>query len=313
MLGGSIVPPGATVEIITRDVSFAEGPAAGPDGAIYFSDIPTGPKPGRILRIDPRQGTVSVFREDSRKSNGLAFDPKGRLVLCEGADGGGRRISRLEPDGRLTAVAERYQNKRFNAPNDLTIDASGRLYFSDPKYLGSEPRELDHRSVFRVDPDGRVHLAVSQPDVEKPNGVELSPDGTVLYVADNNNEEVTRADGTKRPGAKLLLSFRVNNDGSVSGRRVLDTLAPESGIDGMCVDAQGRLFAAVRGRTTKGIQVYAPSGDRLEFIQTPDTPTNCCFGIGPEGNRLYITMDSCVGRIQTRTKGASSVTAPASR
>ena len=298
-----IVAPGTRFEMLTTDVDFCEGPAAGLDGAIYFSDIPTGRKKGRILRYDPASDKLSVYRADSGKTNGLFIDAKGRLVACEGADFGGRRISRQKIGSKAETVVDTFRGKKFNAPNDLCVDGKGRIWFSDPKYLGDEPRELDHRSVYRIDPDGSLHLAITQPHVEKPNGVHVSLDGKTLYVADTNNEPVKQADGTKRPGAMRLVAFEIGSDGSIGKKRLLVDFAPGPGVDGMTLDEKGRIYAAVRNKEKPGIRVYTPQGKQVAFIPMPDVPTNCIFGRGKEADRLYVTMDTGFGRIRLNAKG----------
>src|SRR5262249_10294168 len=147
----------------------------------------------------------------SGRSNGLTFDAQGRLVACEGANtGGNRRVSITEKDGKVRTLADKYDGKRLNSPNDLVIDTKGRIYFSDPRYVGDEPRELDHESVYRIDPDGTVTRVVK--DVEKPNGLAISPDMKTLYVAESNS-------GPK--GKRLLLAYPLKEDGSVGERKVL--------------------------------------------------------------------------------------------
>lgn len=304
----TIVPESEAFELLTMDVDFAEGPAAGPDGAIYFSDIPTGEKPGRILRFEPANHKISIFRADSHKSNGLFFDSLGRLVACEGADFGGRAIRRyhlLSPtagEGEEILV-DQFEGKRFNAPNDLCVDQAGRIWFTDPKYLGAEERELTHRSVYRIDPDGRLTLAITQPVIEKPNGIHVSPDGKTLYVADTSNEPVKLPDGSERPGNQQLVAFTITPDGTPTDKRILVDYAPGSGVDGMTVDIQGNIYAAVRDKEKPGVRVYSPEGKQVGFIPTHDVPTNCVFGNGPEANRLYITTDTGFGRIRLNATG----------
>ena len=155
-LGGAddnpIVPSGAKLEKLWGEGEFTEGPAQGPDGRIYFSDIGN-----RIMAFDPKGNRTTVFRDPSGRANGLDFDPRGRLVAAEGSNlGGNRRITRTEKDGSVRVLADRWQGKRFNQPNDLTIDSKGRIYFTDPRYVGKEPREIETESVYRIDPDGTV-------------------------------------------------------------------------------------------------------------------------------------------------------------
>src|SRR3954469_17012725 len=174
-----VVAPGATLEKLWGEGSFTEGGALAGDGAILFSDIGD-----RIMRYDPATGSVGVFREPSGRANGLIFDPQGRLIAAEGANsGGGRRVSITERDGTVRTLADRYQGRRFNSPNDVAVDRRGRVYVSDPRYVGDEPRELDFEAVFRIEPDGGVVRLDTTP--AKPNGLAVSPDGSTLYVADN--------------------------------------------------------------------------------------------------------------------------------
>ncbi|GBD37025.1 Gluconolactonase [bacterium HR36] len=281
-----IFPKDAKLERVWSEGQFTEGPAYGPDHCVYFSDIGN-----RILKYDPKTGKTTVFREPSGRANGLCFDRQGRLVACEGANGGNRRVTITDKDGTVRVLADKWQGKRFNSPNDLDIDSQGRIYFSDPRYVGDEPREIDKEAVYRIDPDGKVTQLIT--DVQKPNGVAISPDGKTLYVADNNS-----AAG----GARLLLAYPLHADGSVGPRRVLYDFKNERGIDGMCLDEQGNILAAAGAGDKAGIYVFSPQGKILTFLRTPETPTNCTFG-GPDRKTLYITAGKSLYRIRTSVRG----------
>jgi gluconolactonase len=318
---GPIIPPGARLErLYTRDVPISggltEGVCAAPDGSMYFSDIPFGSDKGRILRFDPKTMKTTVFTDDSGKSNGLMFDARGGLIACEGSDGGGRRVSRWDvKTGARTTVADRYNGKRFNAPNDLAIDLKGRIYFTDPRYLGTETRELEHRAVYRIDTDGTV-VEVTH-DVEKPNGIAVSPDQKTLYVADHNNG-TDRIDPTQpkpKLGAMKVYAFPLGPDGLVHGpRRTLIDFGDEEGSDGMTVDENGNIYLAARAPSRPGILVLDPNGKELAYLPTGQAqpssakeftgmPSNCDFGIGEDSNMLYVTVDKSVYRIRLNARG----------
>lgn len=270
----SIVAPDAKFELVWGDGDFTEGPAAAEDGSIYFSDIGD-----RILRYDPRSRETTVHRQPSGKANGLAFDKSNRLIACEGANGGGRRLSITTADGRVAPLADRYQGKRFNSPNDVCIDAAGRVYFSDPRYVGEEPRELDFCGVFVVDPQGEVRLATRS--LKMPNGLIASRDGSTLYVAEHEPAD---------DGDRHLVAFTIRPDGALSDQRVLfDFGRGFRGIDGMSIDAEGNIYAAAGKGEHSGIYVFDGAGKHLALIPLPGAPTNCTFGRGDESNVLYVT------------------------
>ncbi|HTU16741.1 MAG TPA: SMP-30/gluconolactonase/LRE family protein [Gemmataceae bacterium] len=318
--GDTIVSPDAKLELLfTRTAplhgGLTEGPAVAPDGSIYFSDIPFGKDKGMILRFDPKTKKTTVFTDDSHKSNGLEFDAKGYLIACEGSDEGGRCVSRWDVKGRKrTVIADRYQGKRFNAPNDLIIDRRGRIYFTDPRYLGTEPRELEHRAVYRIGPGDKVSEVTHA--LEKPNGIALSPDERSLYVADNNNgtDRIDPSAPAPKPGAMKVYAFTLDADGKVKGSgKVLIDFGSETGCDGMTVDAKGNLYLAVRSLKRPGIWVLNPDGKEIAYIPTGPSqpgskepkgiPSNCCFGIGKESKVLYVTVDVSLYRIPLKVAG----------
>lgn len=317
-----IVPKGAQLELLhTREVKLnsglCEGPAVAPDGSIYFTDMPFGKDNGRILRFDPKTGKTTVFTDNSGKSNGLVFDDKGRLLSCDGADGGNRAIRRWDlATAKSEILADRYQGKRFNSPNDACLDLKGRIYFTDPRYGGTEPRELTTEAVYRLEKDGKV-IEITH-EVEKPNGVALSPNQRTLYVADHNNggNRLSPSDPEPKRGAMKIYAFPLNRKGLVNGpRKTIYDFGKENGSDGMRVDTKGNLYVACRSLARPGIMVIDPNGKELAFIKTGEAgqkglfedwkgiPSNVEFGSGEESNRLYVTIDKSLYRIRLKTEG----------
>lgn len=276
----------AKPELLWNKGEFTEGPAWGPDNQLYFSDIGN-----RILRFNPADKSVVTFREKSGRSNGLEFDLQGNLVAAEGANtGGNRRITVTKKDGTIFPLATAYQGKKFNSPNDLVIDQEGRIYFTDPRYVGDEPRELDHESVFMISPAGNV-VTIATGDCKKPNGICISPDGKTLFLADNDPK-----------GPRQLLCFSIASDGALHAKKVLHDFGKGRGIDGMCVDTNGNIFATAGSGPKGGIHVFSREGKLLDFLHTPEDPSNCAFG-GKDSHTLYITAGKSLYRIQTKATG----------
>ena len=305
----------------TREVKLnsglTEGPAVAPDGSIYFTDMPFGKDNGRILRFDPGTGKTTVFTGNAGKSNGLTFDENGSLLSCDGADGGSRSVRRWTLEtGQSELIADRYQGKRFNSPNDLCVDLKGRIYFTDPRYGGTEPRELPVEAVYRIEKDGTVSEITH--DVEKPNGLALSPDQRTLYIGDHNNggNRLSPSDPEPKRGAMKIYAFPLDEQGRVSGpRRTLVDFGKENGTDGMRVDTNGNLYVAARSLARPGVLVIDPAGKEQAFLPTGPAnqsglfedwkgiPSNVEFGIGDESNRLYVTIDKSLYRIRVKTHG----------
>lgn len=317
-----IFPSDARVEVLhtrtaTLNSGLTEGPAAAPDGSIYFTDMPFGADAGMILRFEPKSGRISVFTSDSGKSNGLAFLADGSMVSCDGADGGGRRFVRWDLEtGRGTTLADRFEGKRLNSPNDLCLDLQGRIYFTDPRYGGTEPRELEREAVYRLDPDGKV-LEITRA-VEKPNGIVLSPDQRTLYVGDHNNggNRLKPTDPEPKRGAMKVHAFPLDADGRVAGpARTLVDFGTENGCDGMTVDQEGNVYLACRSLRRPGILVVDPRGRERAFVETGPRdqrglfedwrgiPSNVEFGIGDDAHSLYLTIDKSLCRIRATTRG----------
>jgi gluconolactonase len=280
----AVIAPGEKLEKVWGDGEFTEGGALAEDGAILFSDIGN-----RIMRFDPKTGKTSVFREPSGRANGLIFDSDGRLIVAEGANtGGGRRVSATGRDGTIRTLAGRYDEKRFNSPNDVAVDRQGRVYVSDPRYVGNEPRELDFEGVFLIELDGFVIRLITT--ASKPNGLALSPDGKTLYVSDNGRQR------------RALIACKVGPDGKTDRPRVIHDFGSGRGIDGMTVTTDGRIVAAAGTAEKAGVLVLSPEGKILATIPTPEEPANVEFG-GDDRKTLYICAGKSLYRIKTTMTG----------
>lgn len=302
-----IVPKDATLERLWYEGDFTEGVAAGPDGAIYFSDIyftgASADKPaGRILKFDPKTNKTTVHCPDSGQSNGLMFDAKGRLIAACGANFGKQALCHITPAGKVKVLVDKFRGKKFLSPNDLVILPNGSIYFSDPRYVGPEPLEIDHMSVYRYDPDGSIHRATT--NIRKPNGVIVSPDAKTLYVAETDNGSDGRnPDAKPGPRRMTLNAFPIKPDGSLGKKTVLVNFGQELGIDGMTVDTHGNIYAAVRSEPRHGIVVFSPKGKELGDVPMQDLPTNCCFGIGTQSSTLYVSGGKALYRVKLNATG----------
>ncbi len=292
---------GRTLEVATT-IAFTEGPTVHADGSVYFTDIAN----NRILRMAP-DGALSTFRRPGNRANGLIFDAEWRLLACEGGDGSTAeaRITRTDVEtGEVEVVVDRYEGKLFHRPNDLTIDGSGRIYFTDRP----EPEHGDEytgvNGVYRIDPDGSIARILTEPEVVRPNGIVVSPDDTTLYVIETQQRE---------GGARLIRAFDLAEDGTASNSRVFHDFYPGRSGDGMTIDSEGNLYVAaglnrLRGTsetlaTRAGVHVFAPNGELLELIPVPeDSITNVAFG-GPDLRTLYITAGKTLFRVRTDIAG----------
>jgi gluconolactonase len=297
-----IFAPGARLKVEAENGAGGEGPAWHPQWGVLSSGK------GHIHQLDPA-GQSRIFREGAG-TNGLLFDHQGRLLACEPKL---RRVTRTELDGKITVLTERYQGRRYNQPNDVTLDAQGRIYFSDPRYGsrdGMEIRDEQGRTiegVYRIDPDGQTTRVIGR-ELERPNGVLVSADDRYLFVADNNNNSAG--------GARKLWRFELRKDGAVdlASRKLLYDWDTGRGPDGIKQDQRGRLYVAAglnkpnppfeQAEDRKGgIYVFSPEGTLLTFLSVPrDEVTNCAFG-GDDLKTLYITAGGTLYSIRTTTPG----------
>ena len=290
----TLLAPGATLEKVVGDLKFSEGPAWNPKERFLLFEETQG---NRMMKLDSA-GKVTVFREPSGRSNGLAWDPQGRLVVCEGNGDGGRRISRTEKNGKVVTLADKYDGKLLNSPNDLAIDGKGRIYFTDPRYNHRESMQLDKEAVYRIDPDGKLTRVIDT--LTRPNGILVTRDGKTLYVADNASPG----------GVVTLVAFDLDARGDPKNGRVIYDFVSGRGIDGMALDAEGRIWATAGTKEKAGVYVFQPDAGRtkaalLTVVKTPEDPTNCTFG-GKDRDILYITSTASLFRIRTAVKGQAS-------
>ncbi len=284
------------------DVGAGEGPSWDPAGYLYFSGQ------NRISRRDVR-GKVEVFR-DQAGTNGLLIDPQKRLVACESR---ARRVTRTERDGSITVLADNYQGKKFNSPNDLSIDSKGRIYFTDPRYGARDNMEMRDESgrlvegVYRINAPGKVTRIIGT-ELERPNGILVSPGDRYLYVADNNNNN--------KGGARKLWRFDLKPDGSVdpSRRKLIFDWHTGRGPDGVKMDTKGRLYVAAGLNKANppyetidefkgGIYILSDSGKLIEFVPIPkDEGTNCAFG-GLDLKTLFVTAGGTLWSVPVSTAG----------
>lgn len=291
-------------------IGAGEGPAW-KDGMLYFTD-------GKgINRLDLATGKTGVHRSNCGSPNGLMFDGAGRMIRCESK---GRRVVREELDGRLTVLADRFEGRRFNSPNDLTMDSRGLIYFTDPRYGPRDTMEMRVEGVYRINrpaelPPGLCSHAYDVPnvtrilgpeDVERPNGILVSPGDRFLYVADNNNNT--------RGGSRKLLRFDLDKEGNVKpgSRRVIFDWKGGRGPDGLKMDRAGRLYVAAGVNRANqwetdefkaGCYILSSRGELIDFVPTsPDEATNCSFG-GRDLRTLFITSGNHLWSVPLKTAG----------
>jgi gluconolactonase len=290
-----VVPEGTIAERVAGGFEFTEGPVWSPEGALLFSS----PNTNVIYRWDP-VGEVTLFRPKSGYtgadigrftqpgSNGLTFDPDGLLTMCQH---GNRRVIRVEPHGNVTVLADAYEGKRLNSPNDLVYRSDGTLYFTDPPFglpeaFDDPDKELEFSGVFRVG-DGRLALVTDE--LAGPNGIAFSPDERYLYV------------GNWDPERKVVMRYEVADDGSTSTGSVFFDMtdAPgEDAIDGIKVDADGRLYVCGPG----GVWILSAAGGHLGTLKLPEDPHNLAWG-DEDGRGLYVTALTSVYRVRLAAAG----------
>lgn len=287
----ALIAPDAKIEVLASGFNWSEGPVW-KDGGIVFSDVPEntvfGWKEGDKAASVVLKPSGSISDPTGQGSNGLAVDAKGSLVLCQHGE---RRIARLEKEGSFTALADRFEGKRFNSPNDLVIAKSGTIYFTDPPYglkKGGAAAELDFHGIYAIESAGAVKLI--DKSVRFPNGIALSPDEKTLYVAvsDPQDTRVIAYDlAAAKPEARVIFNAQP-----------LKSPERKGGCDGLKVDAQGHIWTTGPG----GVLILDAKGRHLGTILTGQATANCAWG-GEARDTLYITADMFLLRVKTKVKG----------
>jgi gluconolactonase len=288
-----LVKVSASVERLYTGCRWAEGPAYSPAWrSVVWSDIPN----DRMLRLDEASGSVGVFRHPAGYSNGNTIDPQGRLVTCEH---GNRRVTRTEHDGSITVIADRFEGKRLNSPNDVVVQSDGAIWFTDPAYgIDSDyegykaESEIGACHVYRVDPATGACRVVAD-DFVRPNGLAFSPDERLLYVADTGISHVEN-------GPHHLRVFHVGQGGTLSGGDVFATCT-RGVFDGFRLDDEGRIWTSA----ADGVHCYATDGDLIGKVFVPERVANVVFG-GPKRNRLFICATSSLYSILLAVNGAKT-------
>lgn len=274
-----LFPQDAKLQRIATGFQFTEGPIWFSEAEyLLFSDIPA----NKIFQVT-EDGRVTIFRQPSGNSNGLTRDLQGRLIACEHSN---RRVTRTEKDGSITVLADEFQGKKLNSPNDVVVKSDGSIYFTDPPYgIAPEEQEQPVQGVYRLSPDGK-ELSLVVEDFQKPNGLAFSPDEKQLYIDDSE--------------CRHIRVFNILADGMLSGDRLFHDLnVSEPGLpDGMKVDVAGHIYCT--GAT--GVWVFAPQGSHLGTILTPELPTNCAWG-DKDLKTLYITTGTSIYKIRVSIPG----------
>jgi gluconolactonase len=286
---------------LTSRKPFTEGPAVDAEGNVFFTNA------GEILKWNPKEKALAIFRKPSNEANGEFFDAQGRLLVCESGDATHGRVTRTDMhSGQVTVLCDSFGGFPLGAPNDLTTDDKGRIYFTS-RLGNTDPVKGNINAVYRIDPDGKTARILASPEIDMPNGLAISPDNRTFYLIESDG---------RANHARNIRAYDLNSDGSVANMRVLFDFYPGRGGDGMRIDAEGNLVVAAGLHKTRrtsetldtrpGIHVISPQGKLLAFVETPeDTLTNCAFG-GEDLKTLYVTCGKYLLSIRMQIPGMAS-------
>ena len=291
---GQLFAQDGKVEKVFTGAVFSEGPASDRQGNLLFSDC----SENIIYSFDETTLQTSIWSDDSGHANGMNFDAEGRLVVCcdgknypSNPKGGAHAVRRYEKDGTITTLAESYNGKKLNGPNDLCFDSEGRIYFTYPRYGDTSDLEQDKMAVYRIDLDGTLSRVIE--DLETPNGILISKDNKSLFIVDHNPVP---------GGARKLVKYKATSDGSWAKDKVLLDFGAGYGMDGMVLDEEENIYVTGGSCTSAGVHIVSSEGVLRGFIPTPEVLGNCTFS-GTDLNYLYICATTSLYRIKMNVKG----------
>jgi gluconolactonase len=290
----SLFAEGAQLEKVFTGAVFSEGPASDRNGHVLFTDC----SENLIYSFDESTKETSIWSDNSAHANGMNFDSQGRLVVCcDGKNypsnpaGGAHAVRRYEKNGTVTTLAESFQGKKLNGPNDLCFDNEGRIYFTDPRYGDKSDIEQDVMAVYCIDLDGTLTRVIE--DLESPNGILISKDNKSLFLVDHNPDP---------GGARTLVKYKSNSAGGWIKDKVLLDFGSDYGMDGMVFDQEENIYVTGGSGETGGVHIVSSSGEFKGFISTPEVPGNCTFS-GKNLDYLYICASTSLYRIKMHAKG----------
>ena len=290
----SLFAEGAQLEKVFTGAVFSEGPASDRNGHVLFTDC----SENLIYSFDESTKETSIWSDNSAHANGMNFDSQGRLVVCcDGKNypsnpaGGAHAVRRYEKNGTVTTLAESFQGKKLNGPNDLCFDNEGRIYFTDPRYGDKSDIEQDVMAVYCIDLDGTLTRVIE--DLESPNGILISKDNKFLFLVDHNLDP---------GGARTLVKYKSNSAGGWIKDKVLLDFGSDYGMDGMVFDQEENIYVTGGSGETGGVHIVSSFGEFKGFIPTPEVPGNCTFS-GKNLDYLYICASTSLYRIKMHAKG----------
>lgn len=262
------------VDRLATNFKFTEGPVWSRQGFLLFSDVPS----NTIEKFIPGK-PPETWRKESQGANGNTFDAQGRLYTCESRS---RRVTRTDRKGTVEVLADKWEGKRLNAPNDIVVRRDGHVYFTDPAFgAQADTRDLDFYGIYHITPKGVLNLVAKTKG--RPNGITFSPDGRILYAADSDE--------------KLIRAYDVDKDGKATNERVVIS-GVDGSPDGIRTDEKGNLYV-----TARGLAIYSPQGKLIHTIEFPEMPRNCAFG-DADLQTLYVTGLTSLYRVRLDVKGA---------